>query len=335
MKIITNIRNKLNEREDELLSELELIFSKLCPSEKKIIDYEKEPKKIKEILERKKDINQKLKDSFLLNSFINDCINIENELKKISELNDIINNYNINSELKIFFYPEENEINLIYDNIKSFGKIYQQENDKKNFYIIKSEKEKNEYQIKINELKNDLDKLKKQEKQKEEELDKLKSNLNNIKKDLNEEIDKNKNLKNKIKNSKIHFTIRSRCASNKCLDSKDLNYNNSPHLWDYEHNNKNQIFELEKNNDGTYSIKNSSSGLYLGMDNNDGIAFKHKNENRQSFYLHHLEDGYYLFQEKGGKVIDLYGPNTQNGTNIGMWDRHNADNQQWKLVIEL
>ena len=50
MKIITNIRNKLNEREDEILSQIENTFMSLSPNEKIIKDYEKIPKKINEII---------------------------------------------------------------------------------------------------------------------------------------------------------------------------------------------------------------------------------------------------------------------------------------------
>ena len=115
---------------------------------------------------------------------------------------------------------------------------------------------------------------------------------------------------------------------------KSLQYGKSSHLWDHYHNNGNQLFELEKNNDGTYSIKGSNSGLYLGIDSNN-ISFKRKNENKQSFYLHHFGDGYYLFQEKSGGVIDLYDHKTNNGAKIGKWIRNNGSNQQWLLVIHL
>ena len=53
MKIITNLRNKLNEREDELLSEVDNIFSNIYPEEKLILNYEKIPKKINEILNQR------------------------------------------------------------------------------------------------------------------------------------------------------------------------------------------------------------------------------------------------------------------------------------------
>ena len=337
LKTITIIRNKLNEREDELLSELDIFFSQLCPDEKEIKIFEKIPKKIKELLSKRNEITNKLNDNFLLNSFINDCINIEKEIQNINELNDKIKKYDINSEVKLFFYPQETEkdLTIIYNNIKFFGKLYQQESDLKNFFVIESEKEKNELQNKINELKEEIDNLKQKIEQKEKEYDKLMSNLNSVKYDLDSEKDENRNLRNKLNNfPKIKFTMRSRCALHKCLDCKDLGYNRSPHLWDYGHHNNNQIFEFERNYDGTYSIKNSASGLYLGIEG-DRIAFRHKNENAQSFNLHHFGDGYYLFQEKGGGVIDLYGPQTHNGATIGKYSRNNGNNQQWKLVVHI
>ena len=320
MKIITNIRNKLNEREDEILSQIETTFLNLSPYEKAVIDYEKIPKKIEQIFEEKIKVDKKLDDNFLLNSYINDVINIENDYNKIKETNDIINKYNINSEIKIYFYPEENEINKIYNDIKSFGKIYQNETEKNNFFINESEKQIKELTKKMEEI--------------QKEKDNAINEKNNIKNQLNNEINENSNLRNEIKNSKTRFTMRSRCALHKCLDTKSLAYGNSPHLWDYFRNNANQIFELENNNDGTYRIKNSHSGFYLGIDA-DKIAFRRKNENSQSFYVHHFDDGFYLFQEKCGAVIDLGDFHTENGSSIGKCGRNNSEAQQWKLVVHL
>ena len=332
LKIITNLRNKLNEREDELISEVDKIFSNICPEEKLILNFEKIPKKIISILDQKDALDEKLKDTYLLNSYIIECINIEKELNEIKETEELINKYDINKEIKISFYPdlETEELNNIYNDIKSFGKICQQETDKNNIFINESHK-------KIHELKTEIKKLKSEIDKKDNENKELQNKIKEIKSDLNDEKSKNSNLKNTINNlnnSKIKFTIRSRCALHKCLDTKSLNYGNSPHLWDYGHNNANQIFELEKNNDGTYSIKSSHSGLYLGLSSN-GIAFKWKNENRQSFYLHHFGDGYYLIQERSGEVIDLYSSNTNNGAYIGKYGRNNGNNQQWKLVVHL
>ena len=330
-KTITNIRNKINEREDELFSTLDSIFSDICPSEKIMKDFEKMPKKIEDLLQKKNDIEKKLDDSFILNSYINDCINIENDLNNFQEKINMINKYNQNSELKFKFYPDENELIKLYDIIKSFGKIYNDENDKKYFYIYEEEKEIKELKEKIKELEKETEKIKNEN---DSECKKLKRNINEIENELNEEKDENRELRNKLENSKIRFTIRSKLALNKCLDTRDLGYGRTPHLWDYGHNNQNQIFELIKNWDGSYLIKNSRSGLYLGFDS-DKICMRHRNENSQNFYLHHYGDGYYLFQEKNGATIDLYGSKTDNDAYIGRYSRHNQDNQQWKLVVHL
>ena len=332
MKIITNVRNKLNEREDELISEVDNIFSNLCPEEKLILNYEQIPKKINNILNKRSSLNEKMIDSHLLNFFISNCIIIENNYNEIKEIMEELDKYDINKEAKILFYPdkESEDLNKIYKDIKSFGKIYEEENDETNIFITENFKE-------IYELKSEIKKFKTENEQKDNKIKELKKRLDEIKSELNNKISKNNDLENsinKLNNSKIRFTICSRCALNKCLDMKSLQYGNSPHLWDYGHHNANQIFELEKNNDGTYSIKSSHSGLYLGLDS-DRIAFRWKNENKQSFYLHHFGDGYYLIQEKSGGVIDLYGSNTSNGANIGKWSRNNYNNQQWKLVIHL
>ena len=168
----------------------------------------------------------------------------------------------------------------------------------------------------------------------ENEKNSITKKLEEINAQLIKEKNTIKTLENRLRQSKINFTIRSRCALNKCLDTKNLSYGNSPHLWKYTHNNLNQIFELENNNDGTYSIKNSKTNLYLGFDANK-IAFRRKNENSQSFYLHHFDDGFYLFQEKSGAILDLSGSHTDDGTIIQKYKRNNSEAQQWKLVIHL
>ena len=58
----------------------------------------------------------------------------------VKETNDLISKHNINQKIQIYFYPEENEVDQIYNDIKSFGKIYQQENERKNFFISESMK---------------------------------------------------------------------------------------------------------------------------------------------------------------------------------------------------
>ena len=55
---------------------------------------------------------------------INDCINIENNIKEINEIeNSIKKSNNINSESNIQFYPKEDKINIFLLEIKSFENI--------------------------------------------------------------------------------------------------------------------------------------------------------------------------------------------------------------------
>ena len=65
------------------------------------------------------------------------------------------------------------------------------------------------------------------------------------------------------------------------------------------------------------------------------LLFCKKNENSQSFYIHHFDDGFYLFQEKSGGIIDLSDFHTENGSNIGKCGRNNSEAQQWKLLVHL
>ena len=56
---------------------------------------------------------------------INDCINIENNIKNIIEINENIKKSNI-KEINIQFYPEDDQISQFIENIKAFGEITNQ-----------------------------------------------------------------------------------------------------------------------------------------------------------------------------------------------------------------
>ena len=85
-KVFTKLRNSLNDREDELLSDVDKSFDELFLNENVIKESEKLPNKIKVSLEKGKLINKNRKDS-ILNSLINDCLNIENNISDISKIN--------------------------------------------------------------------------------------------------------------------------------------------------------------------------------------------------------------------------------------------------------
>ena len=100
------------------------MFNKLYYNEEIIKKSENLPNKIKISLEKGKIINKEWNNDSKLNSLINDCINIENNIKDINNINEIIKNINLNKNKKIKFSTEEEyNYNNLLESIKKFGKI--------------------------------------------------------------------------------------------------------------------------------------------------------------------------------------------------------------------
>ena len=128
--IFTKVRNALNKREDELLLEVDNIFNTKYFSEDIIKKGQKLPKQIKISLEKGKLIDKQLiNNNNDLNSYINDCINIENNIKNINLINENINKCNLNNKIKLQFFPKYNRLETFIEKIKSFGKIYYYNNN--------------------------------------------------------------------------------------------------------------------------------------------------------------------------------------------------------------
>ena len=123
-KIFTKIRDTLNSREDELLQEVDKQFDLIFFKKELIEEGEKLPKKVKLSLEKGKSINNEWEDKNKLSSLINDCVNIENNIKDINTINDNIKKCNLITDLEIKFSPEKDGINKFLERIKEFGKIY-------------------------------------------------------------------------------------------------------------------------------------------------------------------------------------------------------------------
>ena len=87
--IFTKIKNALNNREDELLLQIDNIYNDKFFNENIIKEGEKLPKKIKFSLEKGKLIDKEW-DNNNLSSNINDCINIEKNIKFINKINENI-----------------------------------------------------------------------------------------------------------------------------------------------------------------------------------------------------------------------------------------------------
>ena len=115
-KTFTKIRNAINEREDQLLSDVDKIYDELFFKEELIKQSETIPKKIK-IEDNEWDNKDKL------NSLIYYSICIENNIKEINMINDNMKNAKSNINSRIYFTPNEKEINEFIENIKKFGNM--------------------------------------------------------------------------------------------------------------------------------------------------------------------------------------------------------------------
>ena len=127
-QLFTKIRTALNEREDEICKIIDNKFDSLYFKEDFINQGNKLPNEIKQSLEKGKSLNN---ENNVLNKFINNCIIIENNIKKIQIIKENIEKCN-KKGIKIHFFPEkEDEINKFIDKIKSFGEIKEYEEKKK------------------------------------------------------------------------------------------------------------------------------------------------------------------------------------------------------------
>ena len=113
------------EREDELLLEVDKIFEDKFFKEDIIKQSEKLPIKVKKYLDKGKGdlINNDWENNEKLNSLINDCIDIENNIENINNIHSKIKLCN-SDKINIKFFPKEDEINKFLNSIKLFGKIY-------------------------------------------------------------------------------------------------------------------------------------------------------------------------------------------------------------------
>jgi hypothetical protein len=122
--IFTEIKKELIRREKEILIEVDSLFEDLLLKE--IQKYEKIPKIIKGLLNKSKTNLDLLNDERYLAKSINNCIDIEQNIKlienKLKKMNDNItrnNNYNIYN-----FHPEIKALGKLLVKIKRFGYIY-------------------------------------------------------------------------------------------------------------------------------------------------------------------------------------------------------------------
>ena len=120
--VFTKLRNIINEREDQLLLDVDKQFDELFFKEELIKEGEKLPNKIKISLENGKKIFKEW-DENKLNILINDSLNIENNIKDINHMEKTIQKSNLNDSSKIKFVHPNEEFNQLLDSLKKFGNI--------------------------------------------------------------------------------------------------------------------------------------------------------------------------------------------------------------------
>ncbi len=123
-KIFTQIRNIINQREDELLLEVDNKYNNLYFNEDFINKNKNFPNKIKKSLEKGKLISKEWNSNKIkLNSFINGCLEIENDIKNINNIDETIKKINLKDDKLQFLPSDEKELNEFLNNIKIFGRI--------------------------------------------------------------------------------------------------------------------------------------------------------------------------------------------------------------------
>lgn len=130
-KIFTKIRTELSNREDQLLLEVDQIFEKefQIKNMDRVLKEKKFPDKIKAYLDKGKIAENNWEKNENKNFLIYDCINIENTIYKINDMNTNLQKSQKQNK-KLNFYSQLDEIISLIKNFgtfKNFKKINQQE----------------------------------------------------------------------------------------------------------------------------------------------------------------------------------------------------------------
>ena len=121
-KVFTKLRNNINDREDELLLNVDKQFNEDFNMEL-IKESDKLPNKIELSLEKGKLIDINLDNNNNLNLLINDCLNIENNIYEINKINLSIEKIKKFNNKQIKFFHTEEQIKQISEKINKFGLI--------------------------------------------------------------------------------------------------------------------------------------------------------------------------------------------------------------------
>ena len=123
-KIFTKIRDVINNKEEKLLNEVDQKYDELVFKEELAKKFQNMPNIIKESLEKFRSVDNKWNDEEEIKPLINDCINLENIVKEIEEINENIQKCKKNDDLEIGFRSKDEEVNIITEKIENLGSIF-------------------------------------------------------------------------------------------------------------------------------------------------------------------------------------------------------------------
>lgn len=148
-----------------------------------------------------------------------------------------------------------------------------------------------------------------------------------------------------IEGSEVHlpdgvYSLTSAAKGNGALDLSGDSSNDGTNIgiWDY-HGRNNQKWEIKRESDGYYSLKNPTNGKYLDLNgaiaqNGRNIALWGKTDScAQRWKIYQTPDNYLTFESAcmSGMVMDVFGGEASKGANVGVWIAHNKPNQKWTL----
>jgi len=241
-KIFTKIRNTLNNREDELLLEIEKIYQNLTYNENIVKESENLSKTINISLQKGKTMLDQWNNNdknINLKNIINDCIILENNIKKINEIKINIEKVKSNCNINIEFIPkDEKEIKNFIEKFNNFGKIQ--------FIYNNMEKGPNNIE--------DNDEIKKSEITEEEKKDPDNVKYLNTLNVLNFKIRKyetiSKNIEGRTPRELMERIVKLRCKKNNLYDSLGsvIGSEDYLHLLRYTYSHDQNLLEYFKNN---------------------------------------------------------------------------------------
>ena len=139
------------------------------------------------------------------------------------------------------------------------------------------------------------------------------------------------------------YVLRSKLAPNKAVAVATGNatqLGSNVHLWEYNKDNIYSaiIWNLEKQADGSFLVKNQYNNQYLDVvadglsDRVNILTWEKHGKPSEQWYVVTNGDGTYRFVNKGsGKVVDITGGLTANGTNVQQYLWHGHDAQRFYL----